>query len=93
MENILGNPEIPALQERVNEEFPDVDTPPQLSRNDTSMDADTTTYSTLGTPADTTPVQPAPVLTEIAFSPHLCMRTPKYTGKVDPKIKPVQFRI
>ena len=43
MENIQGNPAIPELQERVNEEFPDVDTPPQLSRNETSMDADTTT--------------------------------------------------
>ena len=66
---------MPKLQEGVNEEFPDVDTPPQLSRDETSMGANTTTYSTLGTPADTTPVQPKPVLTEIAFSPQSCMRT------------------
>ena len=92
MEDTQGNPDIPGLQERVNEEFPDVDTPPQLSSGETSLNNNTTIYST-GTPADTTSVQPKLVPKEIAFSPRLCIQTPKYIGKVDPDIKPVQFRI
>ena len=56
MENVQQKPAIPDLQERVNKEFPDVDTPPQLSSNGTSLNADPPTYSTLGTPAATTPV-------------------------------------
>ena len=50
-------------------------------------------YYTLGTPADTKPIQPKLVPIEITFSPQLCMRTPKHIGKVDPDIEPVQFRI
>ena len=87
MEKIQGNSDMPGLQERPDEVFPGVNTPPQLSRDEASMDNNITTYSTLGTPADTTPVEPKPVRIEIVFSPRLCIRTPQYIGKVDPKIK------
>ena len=56
MENVQQKPAIPDSQERVIKECPDVDTPPQLSRNETSLNADSPTYSTLDTPAKTTPV-------------------------------------
>ena len=83
-ENVLQKTAKPDSQESVIKECPDVDTPPQLPRNETSFNAESPTYSTLDTPAATTPVQPKPVPTEITFSPHSCMRTPKILEKLTP---------